>query len=302
VYNLITETPPLFLGITGWLLSKLRRARWILNVSDLWPDSAKYIGMLSEGDFSYKVLQKLAHSLYAQAWLVTGQSREIIDEIQKQTPSSRVHHLSNGVDASTFHPGNRRQEVRRKYIKDGEVGVVYAGLHGLFQGLEQILLAANHLKGEGVRFLLFGDGPEKEALIKKRRELQLNNVTFLPPLPHEQVSSILASMDVAIVPLKAAIRGAVPSKIYEAMACGIPILLVANGEASQIVRQTKAGVAVEPGQIDDLVLTIREMIQQPDRRRAMGQFGRWAAENLFSRTKIAEKFEAILLRGVETHA
>ena len=90
---LITETPPLFLGISGWLLSKIKRAQWIMNVSDLWPDSAKYVGMMSDRSFAYRALECLANFFYRKAWLVTGQSREIVSEVQRHVPSVRVHHL-----------------------------------------------------------------------------------------------------------------------------------------------------------------------------------------------------------------
>jgi len=293
---LITESPPLFLSISGWLLAKVKGARWILNVSDLWPDSAKYIGMLEERSFSYRMLQKMAHFFYRKAWLVTGQSKEIISEIGHQVPQARLHHLSNGVDPREFHPQKRGEAIRQQYLRNGEAGFIYAGLHGLFQGLEQILLAAEKLKGESVRFLLFGDGPEKEALVKKASDLGLSNVDFYFPLSHRDISSLIASMDVAVAPLKKSIRGAVPSKIYEAMASGVPILLVANGEASEIIHRTGAGVAVAPGDIEGLVLSIRYLLSHAESCKEMGRYGRLAAETLFDRARIAEEFEALLLK------
>jgi glycosyltransferase involved in cell wall biosynthesis len=242
------------------------------------------------------MLQKMAHLFYKSAWLVTGQSKEIISEIQHQVPQARLHHLSNGVDSVEFHPQKRKEAVRQQYLRNGEAGFIYAGLHGLFQGLEQILLAAEKLKEESVRFLFFGDGPEKEALVKRASDLGLSNMNFYSPLSHRDISSIIASMDVAVVPLKKSIRGAVPSKIYEAMASGIPILLVANGEASEIIHRTRAGVAVAPGDIDGLVLSIRYLLSHGENCKEMGRCGRLVAETLFDRARIAEEFEALLLK------
>jgi len=195
-----------------------------------------------------------------------------------------------------FHPQRRKEELRQQYPKNGEAGFVYAGLHGLFQGLEQILLAAEKLQEESVRFLLFGDGPEKEALVKTASDLGLNNVNFYSPMLHQEISSIIASMGVAVVPLKRSNRGAVPSKIYEAMASSLPVLLIANGEASEIIHRTGAGVAVAPGDIDGLVLSIRYLLSHGENCKEMGRCGRLVAETLFDRARIAEEFEALLLK------
>lgn len=296
----ITESPPLFLGITGWLLASFKGARWVLNVSDLWPDSAKYISMLQEHGPIYRILQGIARFLYQRAWLVTGQSMEIVSEIRRQVPLARLYHLSNGVNPQHFHPQHRVDQIRQRYLKKGEVGFIYAGRHGFFQGLDSLIRAADRLRGRPVRFVFVGDGPEKETLVKRSRNLGLSNIDFYPSTPHEAIPSILSSMDVALIPLKSFIRGAVPSKIYEAMASGIPILLIGDGEASQIVQQSRAGVTVSPGEIDGLVLAICELAAKPKWCEELGKAGRAAAETLYDRSTIAEKFEAVLLERPDT--
>lgn len=290
----ITESPPIFLAVAGLILAKAKGARWIMNVSDLWPDSAKYIGMLREQSAVYRVLSGLAHFLYRRALMVTGQSREIVAEVQRQVPAVKAYHLSNGVDTERFTPDKAREAIRKQYLKDGEVGFVYAGLHGLFQGLDQILLAAEKVKDSPARFILIGDGPEKQSLLKMAKDLHLTNVDFYPPMPHDQIPSILASMDAALITLKSAILGAVPSKIYEAMASGIPILLVAEGEAVNIVSKAKAGIAVTPADINAFAHAVSELISRPEWRKEMGQAGRSSAVALYDRMKIAERFSAAL--------
>lgn len=296
---ILTESPPLFLGLTGWLLSFKKGARWILNISDLWPDSAKYIGMLQESSRIYRLMKSLARFLYGQADLLTGQSKEIVAELQAQSPTSATYHLSNGVRPEIFHPGSRSMDLRRRFLQEGEVGFVYAGLHGLFQGLDQIIDAAGELSGESIRFVFFGDGPEKEALMNMTRDRGLKKVDFYPPVPHEQMPAILASMDVALISLKTRIRGAVPSKIYEAMACGIPILLVGEGEARGILKGAKAGMVVAPNDLAGLVKAVRELAASPDRREKLGQAGRKAAEKIYNRTEIIKRFETELFRMQE---
>ena len=293
---IITESPPLFLAITGWLLAKIKGARFIMNVSDLWPDSAKHIGMLEEESLTYRFMRRMAHFAYRRAWLVTGQSREIIEAITRQVPEAKTYHLSNGVDPEKFSPQLRNAEIRKRYLQDGELGWVYAGLHGLFQGLEQILSLAEHMRDQKVRFLFFGDGPEKDRLIKTSLERRLEKVDFYPALPHREMPAILASMDVAVIPLKSKIVGAVPSKIYEAMASGIPILLLAEGEARDIIEKSNAGLAASPGDFTSLSQAANRLVADAGLRQTLGRAGREAAIHTYNRVEIAQQYAAELQR------
>ncbi|MBP9014367.1 MAG: glycosyltransferase family 4 protein [Smithella sp.] len=292
----ITESPPLFLAFSGWLLSRIKGAKWIMNISDLWPDSAIYVGILSEKDFVYRVLKRFEHFLYRRASLVTGQSREIVGEIKRQVPEVSTYHLSNGVDVENFSPARRDEEVRKSYIREGEVGFVYAGLHGLFQGLDQIIAAAGNIDGTSARFVLIGDGPVKKDLMQDAKSQKLSNVDFHDPIPHRMIPLVIASLDVAVITLKSSIRGAVPSKIYEAMASGVPILLVATGEATEIVRNAGCGLIVAPGDIEGLVKAIRELAGNAELRASLGKAGRQAAVSFYDRQQIASRFNDALIK------
>ncbi len=292
----ITESPPLFLAPSGWLLARLKGARWVMNVSDLWPDSAASIGMLSEGSAAYRCLAALARFLYRRADLVTGQSAEIVAEVLRQAPSARVWHLSNGVDVARFSPACRDPGLRERYLRPGEIGFVYAGLHGLFQGLDTFLDAARMLDGLPVRFLFFGDGPLKAGLVARAEAERLGNVSFHPPLPHDRVGVVLASMDGALIGLRSRIVGAVPSKIYEAMASGLPVVLAASGEAVGILRG--AGIAVDPGDAAGVAEAVRRLAADEGLRRRLGAAGRHAVEERFDREAIARGFEEVVTRLV----
>ncbi len=290
----ITESPPLFLAPSGRTLAALKGARWVLNVSDLWPESARDIGMMSERSLAYRLLRRIARSCYRAADLVTGQSEGIVSAVARQVPGARTHHLSNGVDTALFGPQQAAAGVRERYLKPGETGFVYAGLHGLFQGLDQVIDLAARLREEPARFLLFGDGPMKEALRSRARQLKLERVEFHPPLPHPEIPAVLASLDVALVTLRSDIAGAVPSKIYEAMASGVPVLLAAGGEARRIIEETGAGLSVAPGDLAGLEEAARRLLGAPAERRAMGERGRMAAVERFDRADIARRFERVL--------
>jgi glycosyltransferase involved in cell wall biosynthesis len=175
---------------------------------------------------------------------------------------------------------------------------LYAGLHGIAQGLEQILEAAARLSAERpVVFVLIGDGPEKPRLVARARELGLSRVRFLEPRPRDEMPALLASADMAVIPLKTPLPGAVPSKIYEAMGAGVPIVLIAGGEAASIVSETGAGVALAPGDAAALADALGAMAADPARREALGRSGRRAALERYDRREIAERFIAHLERG-----
>ena len=220
---LMVESPPLFLGLAGIWLSLVKRARLIFNVSDLWPESAVRLGILRRGSLSVRLSERLESFCYKAAWLVTGQSQTILANVQQRFPNRTTFHLSNGVDTTLFSIDQASESARAMLNGSGKLVVLYAGLHGLAQGLEQILDAAEALCDDSsLQFVLVGDGPEKKSLLEHARERRLKNVRFLDPRPAREIPSVVAAADIVIVPLKTYIPGAVPSKLYEAMASAGP--------------------------------------------------------------------------------
>lgn len=286
---LLVESPPLFLGISALWLSKIKGARLIFNVSDLWPESAARLGLLSKTSLAYRISQKLEALCYQRAWLITGQSHSILGDIQKRFPDRHTYHLSNGVDTAKFGKEQRTLEARSRLSDSEKLVVFYAGLHGLAQGLDQIIEAARALKTEPrIQFVLMGDGPEKNSLIEQANLLP--NISFLDPRPGNEIPAFLASADIVLVPLKMYIPGAVPSKLYEAMASGRPVITVATGEPADIVEQHNTGIAVAPGDITSLVEAVKRLAVDADLRAELGLRGRSAAERYFNRDTIAAEF------------
>jgi glycosyltransferase involved in cell wall biosynthesis len=288
---LLVESPPLFLGLTGIWLSRMKQARMIFNVSDLWPESAAQLGVLRRESSAFKASLLLEKLCYDKAWLITGQSHSILADIQRRFPGKPTFHLSNGVDTRKFRPDRWTQDARATLSGNAKFVVLYAGLHGLAQGLDQILEAAAKLQNDTeLEFVLIGDGPEKNELRSAAKCRDLNNVRFLDPRPASEIPALIAAADIVLVPLKKYIPGAVPSKLYEAMASARPVILVADGEAAELVCRHKVGIVVKPGVINDLIDAIRKLHTNPSLRRTLGQNGRRASEQFFDRTGIAKGF------------
>ena len=156
----------------------------------------------------------------------------------------------------------------------------------LFRHLRQFL--------DGFLIVLVGDGVEKKSLLERARRMNLSNVRFLEPYAREFMPSLLASADIALVPLRDHLPGAVPSKLYEAMGAGLPVVMVAGGEAAKIVRETQAGIVVGPGDVESLAKALRDLSQDATKRARLGANGRRAAVSHFDRRAIADSFIDLL--------
>ncbi len=244
---LLVESPPLTLAFSGWMLSKCSGSRMIMNVSDLWPLSAKELGAVKEGTL-YSLLEKLEHFLYRQTFLCTGQSQEIVDHISK-IKSENVYLFRNGVDTSRFSNG-AFDPLKRKYL-------VYAGLLGVAQGILSICENIN-FKALGTEFHIYGSGAEQLQIEEYIRLNPDKGIRYLGVMPRESVPTLLSSYGGALIALVKNIYGAVPSKIYEAMAAGLPILFSGEGEGAAIVEKHHAGWVSRPGQWSELSEAIQK--------------------------------------------
>jgi len=296
---LFVESPPLFLGLAGLWLSWVKRCPMIFNVADLWPETAVRIGVLERDSLAYALSERLERLCYRRAALVTGQTRAIVSDIEARFPGCRTYHLSNGVDSRTFHP-DRSTAVARAML-DGEARgapdtcvALYAGLHGLAQGLDRVLDAATLLADSPLRFVFVGDGPTKADLILQARARELGNIKFLDARPVAEVPPLVAAADIVLVPLVTHIPGATPSKLYEAMASGRPVVLVAEGEPANIVREHEAGLVVAPGDAAGLAAALRRLAGDAALRQKLGANGRRTAELLFDQAEIDARFVTFL--------
>jgi glycosyltransferase involved in cell wall biosynthesis len=296
---LLVESPPLFLGFSGIWLSWLKRSRLIFNVSDVWPDSAVRVGVLRRESVSYRLSAWLEGYCYRHAWLVTGQTKGIVTDIGTRFPECPTYYLPSGVDRTAFSPDRRSGTARTVLHDNGKCVALYAGLHGLAQGLDQLLDASQMLRDEGeLQMVLMGDGPVKRRLAARAKAENLTNMRFLEPRPAADIPPLLASADMLLVLLRGGFPDAVPSKLYEAMASGRPVVVVSDGEAAELVREHRAGLAVEPGDVKGLADAIRRLRHDPELRRELGENGRRAAERCFDRARIVEEFIDYLERNL----
>lgn len=299
---ILCESPPLFLGYAALYLKRKKNAKLVFNVSDLWPESAEKLGVVTN-PWMLKLAYRLEAKLYRNSILVTGQTQGICNSINQRFPKVNTYWLPNGVDTNYYDP----KLITNNWRKDNgftsdDLLFLYAGIIGLAQGLELIIEAADRMKSSStIKFVLVGSGPEKEKLQILVSDKLLNNVYFFDSVPKTKMPEIVSASDVSIIPLKKLplFLGAIPSKIFENLAMEKPIILAVDGEARELfVNQGKCALYSEPENINDLVKNITLLVNDSTLRKQLGINGRKYVEINFNRDTIARNFYTTLVNNV----
>lgn len=276
------ESPPLTLAMSGYILSKLSCSKLIMNVSDIWPLSAKELGVIGDG-FLYRQIEKLEKFLYKKSFLCTGQSEEIISHIGNNETMNKPYLFRNGVDVNRFSVNEEKINPVNNFK------IVYAGLIGVAQGIPEIAKNINYSE-IGAELHIYGEGSEKKMLEEFLKENPGRNVFLHNSVGRNEIPEILSEYDCTIIPLVRNIYGAVPSKIYEAMAAGLPILFSGSGEGANIVKNNNAGLVSGPKDFENLKKNIIELKNSSELRSKMSLNCRKTAEEKFDRNKLIKNF------------
>ena len=291
---ILCESPPLFLGYSALYLKRKKKAKLVFNVSDLWPESAEKLGVVTNKTM-LRMAYKLEAKLYNNSELITGQTQGICKSINERFPSKKTYWLPNGVDLNYYDPYNIVETNWREKnnISKNDFVFLYAGIIGLAQGLEVILLAAALVKDKpNIKFVLLGNGHEKQKLLELKQKVDLSNVIFIDSISKTEMPFVLKSVNATIIPLKKLdlFKGAIPSKIFESLAMEVPIILGVDGEARELfIEKGKCGLYFEPENVNELVKRVIEISSDPDLAKKLGTNGRNYVKEYFNRNTIAIK-------------
>lgn len=261
----VATSPQFFAAVGGWLLGAVRRVPFVFELGDLWPASIAAVGALRATRLLAMIAALELH-LYRRAEAVVALTSAFKENLTgRGIEADKIAVVPNGVDVWRYGPRDRDADLAREWGLGDRFVVGYVGTHGMAHGLSNVLAAAERLKGaDDVRFLLVGAGAERDTLIAEARQLGLGNVVFMPPQPKDAMPRVWSLCDVALVHLKGdpVFAGVIPSKIFEAMASGLPVLLAApEGEAGRIVEAAGAGLRVapeDPAALADAVIRLRD--------------------------------------------
>ncbi len=295
----ITTSPPPLVSFGGWLIAKCKGARLVYDVRDIWPDVALEMGSFTQDSFYCKVFSRITRFMYRHADWVTTVSPGKVEKIRqhvieaggKKADPNKVKLVANGFDERIL-SSTMDEDLVHQYELDKKFTCVYVGNIGLAQGLGALLDMAAQSKHKDVQFLLFGKGAEKDKLAAKAQELGLTNVKFCGVLPHEKVCTLLSYAKLSFIPLKSAkMKDSIPTKVYEALGIGCPVLLVAEGDACKIVEETQMGRCVSPDHPEQLADVFDDMVEHEEEYRQHREEARKLMREKYSRQQIALAFE-----------
>jgi len=290
----VVSSPTFFSIASAWCIARLRRARLVIDVRDLWPAIFVELGVLTNRRL-IALLARLELAAYRAADAVVVVTEGFrADLLSRGVPKHKVHTIRNGVDLARFTgEGAPEDAVRRRLgAADDTLLALYLGAHGLSQGLSSVVEAAALMRGEGVHVALVGEGADKENVRRTVERLGAHDVvSLLPAVPRDEVPSLLAAADVCLVPLRDVplFSTFVPSKIFEYLAARKAVVGSVRGEPATILVEAGA-LVVEPETPHELAQALRRLASDPEGRAAMGERGRRYVEQHYDRAALARRY------------
>ncbi|HSZ72105.1 MAG TPA: glycosyltransferase family 4 protein [Cytophagaceae bacterium] len=297
-YDLILVTsPPLFVGITAYLLSKVKRIPYVFEIRDLWPESAIDTGVVTN-KLIIRISYWLEAFVYKHARLINVLTPAFRDTLlmKKNVPASKLIYIPNAADFSlteellkTFDASSFRKEIG---VKEDTLLITYVGAHGVANHLIQLIDVAEQIKDRPVLFLLIGDGMQKKMLKEETQKRGLTNVRFVDPVPKKEVFKYILASDLGASVLKKVdtFKTVYSNKTFDYMACKKPILMAIDGVSRQLVEEAEAGVYVEPENVKDYIEKIDFYLQNRSQLIIQGLRGYEYAKTSFDREKLAQQY------------
>lgn len=283
----IVSSPPVTLALPALLGAFAHRAPLVVDVRDVWPEIAVAMGAWRRGSAIERLVGRVADALYARAALVACVTEMARDQIvARGVRASKVLLAPNGFDAVV--PAEEPPVAPVAGVHD----VVYVGNMGLATGLDVVLDAAALLRDEPIRFVLVGAGADAERLRARAAHERLANVVFTGSVPRPVALRALANCTLTVVPLVATITDSLPTKLFDAMQAGTPVVLSAAGEAQRLVERAGAGVAVTPGDPRALAEAIRTVVADGALRERFAASGRAYVGAHYDRAAVMRDFAA----------
>lgn len=251
----ITSSPPLLISNSGRIIAKFKGSKLVFDIRDIWPDIAIDLGSIKEKSIIAKTFNRLAHKMYVNSDLITTVTKNKVIQLKaKVQDNDKIKLISNGVDSFFL-----KQEENKKFLEENKFNsffsIIHIGKIGIAQDIDAFLdLAKVSLDKGNIRFYLLGDGVEKDRIIKRIKNENINNVKYLGHRNISEVYTALKYAQISYVSLKNEnLIDSVPTKLLESLYAGCPVLLSAAGESSEILEASKFGLTSKPGDFNTLL-------------------------------------------------
>ncbi len=295
---LVATSPQFFCAVAGWLAGSLKRTPWVFELRDLWPESVAAVGALRRS-VALRLIERLELRLYRSAARVVCLTRSFVANLDRRgIAADKLVFVPNGVDLAYWSAGSADDARRQLGAAATEVLVSYIGTVGMAHGIGAVREAAQRLASShpNVRLVVVGDGAELARLREEHLQAGHANVVFTGLVPHDKARDIMAASDVALVLLKRSdlFLTVLPSKIFEAMGAGKPIVLGVAGEARETLERAGAGIAITPESAEELAAAIGKLADDEALRSRLGEAGRRFAAAECDRRRLAARMLAVL--------
>jgi len=293
-------SPQFFAACAAWMVAAIKRRPFVFELRDLWPESIKAVGAMRDSP-AIRLLERIEMFLYRRARLIVSVTHGFKDTLTRRGIDPRkITIVTNGADLSRFRPRPPDPALRRQLgLGDDDFVIGYIGTHGMAHGLSTLLAAAaqlqDHPLGRRCHFIFLGDGAEKKKLVEQARSLGLRNVRFLDSVTKDEVVRFWTLLNVSVMHLlrNELFSVVIPSKLFESMAMGVPVLSSVPGETQRLIETNRVGIPFKAEDPDDLVRAILQLLEHPDELAALRQQCIAAAPK-FDRHRLAQDMLAQL--------
>jgi glycosyltransferase involved in cell wall biosynthesis len=297
----VATSPQFFCALAGWMVGVLKWRPFVFELRDLWPASIMAVGAMRKS-LVIRLLERVELFLYRRADAIVSVTESFREDlVARGVPRGKIHVVLNGVDLDRYEPRERDAALAREFGLEGRFVAGYMGTHGMAHALPKVLEAAERLgHREDIAFFFAGSGAERARVEQLVAERGLRNVRLIPRQPKEAMPALWSLCDVAIVPLRdtPVFATVIPSKIFESMGMGVPILMsLPEGEATAIVRRTASGVCVPPEAPQAMAEAVARLADAPSEMAALRRQARAAAPG-FSREALASRMLGVLQQVV----
>lgn len=295
----ITTSPPVLISMFGWMIARLKGAKIIYDVRDIWPEVALEMGSFTENSLYCRLFRFIANFMFKHADVITTVSPGKVKKIKTKLPDNqkgKVWLVENGLDENFLNQKEDKSVVDIYHLKN-KFTCVYIGNIGFAQGLSHLIDLAENVDQDKYLFLLFGNGAEKQKLEERVKKHNIRNVQFCGKISENTVYSVLCNASMTYIPLvNAKLKDSIPTKTYEALGAGCPILMIAEGDAPQIVKESKLGMVLSPDEIEKLPNIFHDFVARYTEIVSHKEYARKYVLKEHSRQKISEDFLNRLLK------
>jgi glycosyltransferase involved in cell wall biosynthesis len=292
-------SPPLFVALAGWAAARVRRVPFVLDVRDIWPDSAVVTGQITRTGLMYRCAKRVESWIYRHSDAITCVAQPMGDYIREHAPAVPITVVYNGVPAQMLE--STIVDERKPTDDQATINLAYVGNFGYCQDLQLLLSAAKRLRTEGVhhvKFTLVGSGVENEKLRSFVGAEQLTGVSIRDPVPKAEALRIVQDASALFLQLKddGTMEKTIPSKVFDYMVAGRPVVYGIEGEGRTILERSGGNLYFQPGSLDDLVETLKRLANELPRLEEQARQNKAIVASEFTREQLVDRLVTVFKR------